>query len=141
MLYRTLIYPYLEYCNLAWGAAKPTILNQLLLVQKKAVRLCTGSSYRSSSSPLFAQLQLLKVTDICTLNAAIYMYKLRFNLLPISCLDYVVDLNLYRLHETRKRSAFKLLKFRTNIREQSLPVRGPKLLNSLNSHVLAYFVQ
>ena len=32
MLYRTLIYPYLEYCNLAWGAAKPTILNQLLLI-------------------------------------------------------------------------------------------------------------
>jgi len=63
MLYHTLIYPYLVYCNISWGNASSSLLNSLFLFQKQAVRICTGSNYRSSSSPLFSKYQLLKLAD------------------------------------------------------------------------------
>jgi len=49
LLYHTLIYPYFTYCNVVWGLAKISILNKLVVLQKRPVRLCTGSAFRSSS--------------------------------------------------------------------------------------------
>ena len=51
MIYHTLIFPYLSYCNVFWGTARLSFLNKLLILQKRAVRLCTGAGYRASSSP------------------------------------------------------------------------------------------
>jgi hypothetical protein len=47
MLYYTIIYPYLTYCNIAWGFTYPTNLNRLFLMQKRAVRAITNACYRA----------------------------------------------------------------------------------------------
>ena len=36
-LYMTLIYPYFNYCNIIWGAADPTAIEPLKLLQKKVI--------------------------------------------------------------------------------------------------------
>jgi hypothetical protein len=55
MLYYTIIYPYLTYCNIAWGSTYPTNLNSLLLMQKRAVWAITNACYRAHTKPLFSQ--------------------------------------------------------------------------------------
>ena len=47
MLYYTFAYPYSMYCNHVWGNDYPTILEKLVLVQKKFVRIITNSLFSS----------------------------------------------------------------------------------------------
>ena len=51
-LYYSLIYPYLNYCNLTWGGTFSTHLNPLIILQKKAIRIINNTSYLHHSSIL-----------------------------------------------------------------------------------------
>ena len=51
-LYYSFAYPYLFCCNQVWGNNYPTVLNKLLLVQKKLVRMITCSPFRAHTEPL-----------------------------------------------------------------------------------------
>ena len=89
LLYQTLILPLLLYCIIIWGSAKMSNLNKLLLLQKRAVRLCTAASFRAPSNPLFLKLKLLKVVDIFNVCTALFMFKLKWSILPLSCTSLV----------------------------------------------------
>ena len=43
MLYNSLILPYITYCNLVWATGAKTKIDPIHLLQKKAIRICTGS--------------------------------------------------------------------------------------------------
>ena len=104
MLYYTMIYPYLSYCDILWGCASQTTLHKLLIVQKRAVRIITNSQYLASSAPLFVRLKLLKISDINTFLTSQYMYKVKNQLLPASCMMYFRVSCKNRLHDTRNPS-------------------------------------
>ena len=74
-LYLALIYPYLNYCLLAWGSAKMTTLQPIIILQKRLVRLLSGSDFNAHSSPLFKSLNLLKVCDLYKLQCQTFMFK------------------------------------------------------------------
>ena len=135
MLYHTLIYPYLVYCCICWGAANKSILNGLFVLQKQAIRVCSDSHYLSSSSTLFFNLKLLKLVDIVNFQTAIFMYKTKYKLLPECCLHYATLNNPERLHNTRNFSYFVRIYSRTNVRANSLSVRGPQLWDNLPRHI------
>ena len=59
LLYNSLIVPHINYCITAWGFHR----NRITIIQKKAIRIITASSYISHTEPLFKQLNLLKVED------------------------------------------------------------------------------
>ena len=42
-LYYSLVYPHLNYCILAWGSAKRTYINPIILLQKRICRIITQS--------------------------------------------------------------------------------------------------
>jgi hypothetical protein len=131
MLYHTLIYPYLVYCNVSWGSANKSLLNTLFILQKRAVRICSGSTFRSHSSPLFSNLRLLKLIDVINFQTAIFMYKIKYKLVPQCCMHYATVNSADRFHNTRNLSYFVKIHFRTNIRAHSLSVRGPQLWDTL----------
>ena len=83
MLYNTLILPYISFCNILWATCK-TLINNILLLQKKAIRVCTRSGFRDHTNPLFVKLKCLKVDDIYFLQAAIFMFRFNTKLLPDS---------------------------------------------------------
>ena len=51
-LYYTLIYPFLIYGLIAWGNTYNTTLQPMYILQKKAVRVITFSSFDHHSNPL-----------------------------------------------------------------------------------------
>lgn len=131
VLYQTMIYPYLTYCNLIWGSACASVLHKLACLQNRAIRLVTHASFRSSCDPLFARLNLLKLSDINRFQTAQFMYKVKNHLLPLSCMRYVTVADPVRSYYTRKVYYFNLVGFRTVVRENSVSVRGPKLWDSI----------
>ena len=63
-LYYSLIYPHLQYCILSCGRASPATLKPLKTTQKRILRVITRSPYCTPSTPLFSELELLKLDDI-----------------------------------------------------------------------------
>ena len=86
MLYNSMIYPYLIYCNIVWGTASTSTLQRLVVLQNRAVRLITRSKFRSSCNPLFVRLKILKLLDINKFQTALFMFKIKHHLLPLACL-------------------------------------------------------
>ena len=91
---------------------------------KRAVRIITGSPYLSSSSPIFARLQLLKFVDIRKVQTVLFMFKYKFNLLPEACQDYFRISNPARCYEIRKTSYFEIPFSRTEVRKKALMYMG-----------------
>ena len=63
-LYKSLVLLYIHYGLLLWGIE----VKKLESIQKRAIRLITGSNYVAHTEPLFIQLGVLKVQDIFKLR-------------------------------------------------------------------------
>ena len=81
-LYYALVEPFLNYCIIAWGNTYQTTLQPLFILQKRALRIISFSSYNEHSRPLFKDLNVVKLSDIITFQLAVFMYKFHNNLLP-----------------------------------------------------------
>jgi len=73
-VYYGLAFPYLIYCNMVWGATFPTHTNSLFLLQKKIVRLITGSDRLAHTDPLFYRTAILKLSDLHTYLLCVHMF-------------------------------------------------------------------
>ena len=82
LLYYTLIYLYVSYCNIIWGSTHVTSLNRIFLLQKRAVRAILNSNYRAHTTPLFSQLKLLDIFKINSFYLAKFMFLYHNHLLP-----------------------------------------------------------
>ena len=128
-LYFSLIYPYLNYCCIAWGGAGATALHKIVVLQNREIRIITHSPFRSFTSPIYKSLNLLKICDIHFLHIAIFMFKFKHSLLPAPCMHYCkFNSSSYGL---RKINYFIIPPCRTKIREQSISIAGPRLWGSL----------
>ena len=64
LLYYSLIYPHLTYCNTVWCTGARTPLDSIHKIQKKIVRIITFSNRRQHSVPLLKSCNMLKILDI-----------------------------------------------------------------------------
>ena len=80
-LYTSLILCHLNYGVLLWGP-KLRDNDNLHILQKKAVRIITSSSYFAHSEPLFKQLRLVKTCDIYKCVLLKFIFKLTHKQLP-----------------------------------------------------------
>ena len=81
-LYNALILPQFNYCILCWGSVISEN-HSLHILQKKALRLITNSSYISHTEPLCKELRVLKVFDMFYVAVWKFYYKLMHNDLPL----------------------------------------------------------
>ena len=133
-LYYALIYPHLIYCNILWGGASQNLISKLLKLQKRAIRTITHSKFCAASSPLFRELNLLKIDDIYNLQVAVFAFKYKNNLLPMSC--YKLLQVVSSAHYTMRRVMFfNVPNYRTRIRERSISVVGPRVWEDLPLHL------
>ena len=81
-VYYSIIYCFLVYGVLIWGNTYKTIIQPLVILQKKAVRIITFSDFKAHSSPLFKNLNLLKLPDIIKFYTASFMHQYNKGTLP-----------------------------------------------------------
>ena len=132
-LYYSLIYPYLTYGIILWGAACQSHLAKLTIMQKKSVRIISGAHFRAHTETLFKDLRLLKLADLYKLHVNKYVLAFIHNLLP-SSLNHLFTLSKKQhLHTTRQSTQCKLIanKTRTLASSQSILQMGPQIWNNV----------
>ena len=131
MIYNTLILPYIHYCNIVWGNCCKTKLDHILLLQKKAVRICSKAKYLSHTNILFNRLKVLKVHDINSLQIAIFMFKYNKEMLPPVFNGFFLYNNNIHSYPTRACNNIHLRNPKILLAHKSLRHHGPDIWNSL----------
>ena len=99
-LYYALVYPHLTYCNLIWASTYVTNLQRIYLLQKRPVPAISKADYKASSKPLFANLKILDVFSIYSLQVSSFMYYI-IMALPIAFTEIVQTGNQIHQYSTR----------------------------------------
>ena len=64
MLFYSLIYPYLYYCNIVWASTYKTNLRRLVILQKRIIRIINKSNFKAHTDSIFTDLGILKFNDM-----------------------------------------------------------------------------
>ena len=87
VLYCSMIQSNLNYSLLVWGFD----LSRLQKIQKKIIRVITGSRYNEHTEPLFKSLRLIKIDDLFRLNIVKFYYKLIHKKVPAYFYTYSLE--------------------------------------------------
>ena len=108
MLYNTLILPYLTYCNDIWGNTYYSRIHNLVLLQKRVIRIIGNAGYRDHTSSIFQKFKILKLQDLIKLQTCILMYKANNGSLPSHIqLNFVINKEVHK-YNTRQKKRFLL---------------------------------
>ena len=134
-LYHTMIYPYLNYCNIIWGSTYPTRLHSIYKIQKKIVRIMTFSNYTEETRPLFESLEILNIFELNTYLTAVFMYSYYHDKLPAFFNNFFITNDNLHSYNTRSVREIHIEFNRTNYGKFSMRYRGAIVWNSLPSEI------
>ena len=95
------------------------------------MRIITFSKYDEHSSPLFKQLDILKITDLLSLHNALLMYDFHYCMLPPPFDNFFKPVKNVHNYNTRlaSRNTYYSYQPRTNYGKFSLRSQSPKTWN------------
>ena len=82
-IYKSLIVPYMTFGLTSWGNASETLLNKILVFQKRALRLIHFAQAREQAIPLFLKGKLLPLKSLYCEKIVNVMYDINTNFAPI----------------------------------------------------------
>ena len=133
-LYQTLIEPYLQYCCEIWGVANKTSVSQIVVLQKRAIRLICKVNKLTGTIKLFRKLKVLKFTDLVDYKIVLVMYKVKHCSLP-SGIQTFFQINYGKTYFTRQIDKFNVTYARTSLKAKCVSIYGVKLWNSLHENL------
>ena len=133
-VYYSIIHSFLVYGVLIWGNTYKTNIQPLVILQKKAVRIITFSDFKAHSSPLFKNLNLLKLPDIKKLYTASFMHQYNKGTLLENFNNSFTSVRSKHQYSTRlaSKSTFSLPSARTNYGIFTVKFQGPKVWNNID---------
>ena len=130
----SLIYSYLNYCNLIWGSAEIGVIKPLFILQKKVIRIVNRSHYLDHTSPIFKSLETLTIYQIYESNCVLFAFKcLNCNMFPYyrNYISQNLDVHTYN---TRNNNNYRVnVIARLRVIQRSYLHNGIYLWNSLNN--------
>ena len=126
-IYLSLIQSSLHYGLIFWHGVSSDLRNKIFRLQKKAIRLVTGSSTFSHTEPLFKKSKVLKLDDLYELEACKFVHH---ELLFGNNFDILRHSDIHR-YPTRSSNNLVPPHFRTNIGKNFILSKGLNLYNSL----------
>lgn len=131
-LYFSYIHSHLSYLISVWGYAFTTSVNQLQIVQNKAIRALFWQEYRTGTidtEGIMKKYKIPNVQQLKTMDSLTMIFKIRHNLIRNEItLQTFEDVHDYH---TRNRLNFILPRTRLNLLHNSLFSSGLSLFNSL----------
>lgn len=128
MLYNSLFYSYLNYCQLVWGTASHSCLQRIHVLQKKYLRHIYNAPYATPSSDFFNETGVIRIHSL-------YKYRLsvRFKLDIKRNIDFIRTLAHLRKRDSnysvRHREPWAVPVPRLNTGKERLQYTLPHLLN------------
>jgi hypothetical protein len=83
-LYFSLFHSHLLYCTNIYSSTSQANLNRINTLQKKAIRIITGSSTFAHTGELFINNRILPFDKLTSLNRLLFMHSIAFNYAPKS---------------------------------------------------------
>ena len=124
ILYYSLIYPYLSNWMHLWGSTYKTYLEQLIILQKKAVHIIANADFREHSLPLFRQPGILPLSKLHEYCLGKFIYRQHNNLALVQIMgDIVYNHNIHN-YNTRGLSNIHVQYYRTQIVANSFLNKG-----------------
>ena len=120
-VYYSLIHSYLNYNICCYSGTYNIHINRLLLLQKRAIRIISNTSFLDHTDPLFYSNGILKVHDMYKLNVGLFMFD-RW---------HTGVYNRTHSYDTRSRNDLLPSQARLTITQNSLSVIGPNIWNSI----------
>ena len=133
-LYFSIFNSHLSYGIPVWGNAKQIFLNKLIALQKKAIRAISFADFHEHTSPIFKDLNILKLKDMFELQVSNLMWDFDHGTLPPSLSRYFKRCNSMHNLNTRQAQHGKLYVKKCNTLTYGLNsfyVQGSKILNKL----------
>ena len=134
-LYSSLILPYLNYGLLAWGNTNQTLLDKLLLLQKKSLRIVFNLHTREHTDPFFSNHKILKIKDLYAFQLGQFMFKYNSNHLPKIFHNLFHRNSHVHNYPTRRSNEFHLPLLRTVHAQNTFVYTGPRFWNNLDNSV------
>ena len=133
-LYYTLIYPFLTYSCMVWGNTYTSNLKPLEVLQKRTIRIITFSRFDAHTSPLFAQLKILKMPHVIVFQTACFMFRFSKGKLPKAFNTFFSTINSSHDYNTRlaTRYTFSVPSIRSNYGKFNIRYAGPKVWNNID---------
>ena len=132
-LYNSLIFSHFNYGILLWAWQA----NKISKLQKKAIRIITRSKINAHTEPLFKSLNMLKLSDLLTLNKLKFYYKYTNSTLP----SYFQNIPLLHnadvhMHNTRNRKQYLIPRVKFEVSKNIPKYWLPYLLNNTSETIL-----
>ena len=112
-----------------------TNLEKLMVVQKKLVRIITGSPYRAHTEPLFYANRILNVYDLNVNIVGVFMYQCLFEPVTDVFDNYFCTNRDIHGRETRNADALYVPYGRLDVRRSSIKIHGSDLWNTLPPYI------
>ena len=151
LIYQSFVQSHLNFCSSVWGFAKKSIIDQLLTIQKKAVRAVMPGFVQyfyhkgkmpAHTKPAFKKYNLLTVQNIIAKNAIILMTKVTdFPLMQPTSINSTFPENAPNFNVLRDVAGAWLDKYNTLCYRDSIFFKGPMLYadyKQLNTELLPY---
>jgi hypothetical protein len=134
-LYHTMIQPHLDYGLILWGGANVTLMKELTLLQKKAIRIINKTDYYAHTNPLFKSSKVLKLTDQYEYDIAKFMYKHSQDMLPTSLNRLFITHKMHHQYLTRNRSNPRIPLSKYTLTIKSVKHKGPQIWNCIPANL------
>lgn len=129
LVYFSLIHSHINYGIVLWGNAPRKYIHRVEILQKKAIRILTGSNYSTPTSKQFKSLNILKLGDIYNLELSKFMFSIMNKQLPKQLCEMVNSDSVVHRYNTRQNLTLPL--YKKQLCHNSFMFTGPKLWSSL----------
>ena len=130
-LYYSFVYPYLTYCNQIWGNISSSALQNLTVLQKRAVRIISGVPPRTHTLPLFKKWNNLNLYNLNCFIVGQFMFKFYKEKLPSIFDDFFTCNRDIHDHNTRRANNLHYANFDTELGKRSIGYWGVLVRNAL----------
>ena len=134
-LYNSFVHPFFNYCLEVWGNTFPTHIDCLIKLQKKTIRLITGSPFNAHTSELFIKTNVLPLQKLYVMKIQLFLYKYNNSLLPTVFNDMFVQNREIHGHSTRNKTALHVPQIRLEIARRSLRYSATKIYNHFHQKI------
>lgn len=120
--YYSYVYSRIKFNIIAWGTADQYLIDRVLILQKRILRIIFKLKTRDSCKPLFKKHNILPVPCIIILESAMFVYKNK----------HLFKLNSdFHSYETRNKKNIVIAKHHTHLYEMSPYYSCSKIFNNL----------
>ena len=134
-IYNALIVPHLTFSILLWGNSLPTYTDKLFILQKRAIRIISNSSFYAHTLPLFYRHNLLTLNDHYKYQLGIFLYRHNNGLLPSDFHSFFHTNSYYHNYNTRGRDNLFQPLTRTVFAHSQVRSMGVLFWNSLSTNL------